>query len=303
MSGTSFIDGLVRQYTLRELPAWGLLYSLLIDNRHGRWDDSEIVEIVGKIHGYRMRLDLAEWPDRLAYFLGRWYDLPTQLLLKEALSPGDVVVDVGGNIGMFTLTARHYVGEGGAVHAFEPNPAPRERFLRHLEANGIANVTLHPFALDEREGEAVLHAPKTNLGEGSLARPAYPDADIVAQAVRIKVGDLVLPDVSPRLLKIDVEGAEIGVLRGFSRMIARARPVIVCECAEKHLQRFGRSFADLAAIADEYGYGVYRLSYRKSLFARRLVLSPVARDVTFEKDEDIAFVQPGDRLLAACDVP
>lgn len=302
MRRLTLIDRLVRQYTLRELPAWGLVYSSLVDNGRDRWGAGEAVEIVGKIHGFKIRLDLAEWPDRLAYFLGRWYDLPTQLLLKEAIAPGDAVVDVGGNIGMFTLTARYYVGEAGAVHVFEPNPAPRERLLRHLEANSIANVTVHDCALDEREGEAVLHAPKSNLGEGSLARPAYPETDMIAEAVEIKVGDHVLPDVSPRLLKVDVEGAEVGVLRGFRRMIARARPVIVCECAQQHLKRFGKSFTDLAAIAEEHGYDVYRLSRRNGLFSRRLVLSRISREATFDKDEDVVFVQPGDRLLAACDV-
>jgi hypothetical protein len=72
----------------------------------------------GKLHGYEMSLDLGNWSNRQTYFLGRFYDLPTQLVLLSCLRPDDIFVDIGANEGMISLLASRLVGprrEGSRV--------------------------------------------------------------------------------------------------------------------------------------------------------------------------------------------
>ena len=100
------------------------MYSTFVGGyeREWFWRDNQTKSIKGKIHGYEMPLNLGRWPDRAVFFLGRWYDLGTQLLLQAVIEVGDVVVDVGANQGMFALLASKLVGATGGVICFEPNP-------------------------------------------------------------------------------------------------------------------------------------------------------------------------------------
>ena len=89
----------------------------------------------GKLHGYKMELDLRDWSEQMTYFLGRHSDLPLQLAMMALLKPGDRFVDVGTNIGMITLLAARLVGPEGRVDAIEPNPACCARVRRSLTLN------------------------------------------------------------------------------------------------------------------------------------------------------------------------
>jgi hypothetical protein len=124
----NFIILVVRPYVARELPGWGRVYTFVGDySRDWLWAAAPVKTMRGKLHGYDMKLDLSKWSDRSAFFLGRWYGLPAQLLVADLLKQGDVVVDVGANRGMFALMASRVVGDTGKVIAgkvicIEPNP-------------------------------------------------------------------------------------------------------------------------------------------------------------------------------------
>lgn len=294
------VIALTRPYVSIEAPGWGKVYKAFIGGYENDafWKGAGVKIVRGKRHGYRMELDLSGWPDRSTYFLKRWYDLPTQLLLEAVLKKGDVVLDIGANTGMFTLSARACIGDEGKIFAFEPNPSPRRALERHIEINALENVDVSPFALFDKEGTARLNFPTVNSGEGSLGDLSYPEGETQSVDVRMMVGDDVLADVSPRLVKIDVEGAELGVLRGLERLVARARPMIVAEYVPSHLARFQSSFDDFAAFAERHGYRIFCTGMRKASGGRRLALSPfsAASGVTGTED-DIVFVHNSDSAL------
>src|SRR5947208_1529536 len=118
------VIALVRPYIWHELPGWGKIYAAFIGDykRNWLWNDFGQRAIREKHTGHLLTLDLAHWADRATFFLGRWYDLPTQLLIRDLLEPGDTVVDVGANRGNFALVASSLVGLTGKVICFEPNP-------------------------------------------------------------------------------------------------------------------------------------------------------------------------------------
>ncbi|MBL1320536.1 MAG: FkbM family methyltransferase [Methylophaga sp.] len=242
-----------------------------------------------------MELDLSHWSERLAFFLKRWYDLPTQLLIDEVIKPDDIVVDIGGNIGMFTLAARAKTGNKGKIYAFEPNPLPREKFERHMKINNITNVEIKPFALHEHSGETTLYFPKINTGEGSLKPLHYSEEWTIAITVEIKVGDEELIDISPRFIKIDVEGAEIGVLVGMENIIEQAKPIIAVEYIQEHLQRFGTGFKDIQLFANKHHYRIFQLAVLRQGCQNQLSLTPASEGVS--GDCDLVLIHENDSSL------
>lgn len=257
------VIALAKPYIRRELPGWGKVYRGLIGSheRDWLWRGEPERWIRGKFHGFEMPVRIDGWSNRFTFFLERFYDLPTQLLMQRILQEGDVFVDVGANEGMMTLLGAKLVGPSGRVIAFEPNPTPRGILERSLERNAIANVELHAAGLGDEAGELRLFVPRINTGEGSFTKPADDSAgDYVSCPVL--VGDLVIGDRRPKLIKADVEGFEAHVLKGLEGVLRSARPMIVMEMIAGHLARDQQSPQELCDWLASLGYEGQRLSLR-----------------------------------------
>ena len=141
--------------------------------------------------------------------------------LASLLRPGDVVWDVGAHHGYVTLCAARRVAQGGAVHAFEPSARNRGILRRHVRWNRLENVTVHPFALSDRNGEARFGGSGTSkmyaLGGGAEIVQVRTAASLVAQ------GDCP----PPTFMKIDVEGAEADTLAGALPIIPRTARLMI----------------------------------------------------------------------------
>jgi FkbM family methyltransferase len=148
------------------------------------------------------------------------YEREQTRLFEQLLRPGGVVLDVGANVGYYTLLASVLVGDGGAVHAFEPEPRNAEFLRRHLRINRRRNVTVQQAAVSDRAGTARF-AFGSGTGTGHLGETG-----------ELEVRTLRLDDycaehaLAPAALKIDVEGAEMSVLQGARETLARHRPAI-----------------------------------------------------------------------------
>ncbi|MFZ1744757.1 MAG: FkbM family methyltransferase [Nitrospirales bacterium] len=135
-------------------------------------------------------------------------------VLCSFINPGDVVFDVGANIGLYTLPMSRAVGANGTVVSFEPDP-DNLRILKHnIAANNCNNVLVMPFALGTEDGEMDLYQVDSNRGYLSFA-----DLSGTGRSVKVRVrrGDNVLREQGidkPSIVKIDVEGAEPLVISG-----------------------------------------------------------------------------------------
>lgn len=136
-----------------------------------RWANAPAREVRGLWHRCRMRLDLADYHQRGAYFYGRLLDLAVQAFIMRALRPGDDCIDLGANIGLLTMAAARAVGPRGRVLAVEPNPDVFKRLQWHIDANRLAWVTPVCVAASDRETTMTLSVPPTdNTEAGSLER-------------------------------------------------------------------------------------------------------------------------------------
>jgi FkbM family methyltransferase len=171
----------------------------------------------------RLNLDLSTYPD-CCMAVGL-YELDTVRLVRRLLQAGDHFVDCGANIGYFTLAAARRVGASGRVDSFEPDPLNRARLQANLAANDSpAQIHVHEVALSDRAGEATLYHPTgvgQNHGEASLF--AAPGAEANNYTVRTARLDEEI-QTPPRLIKMDIEGAELAAIKGMTRLLSSGQP-------------------------------------------------------------------------------
>jgi FkbM family methyltransferase len=191
--------------------------------------------VVRTAAGSRLRVDTSDAAGRTLAVTGEWEAHVTPLFARR-LAPGDVCVDVGANIGYYTLLASRIVGARGHVYALEPAPATYAELRDNLELNGVTNVTAIEVAAGADDGSGALYAgPPGNTGQASMQVPtgtlgASIDerTDVTVRRLASVVADVHRPRL--RLVKIDVEGAEFAVLRGLEPLLeAGAEPDILME--------------------------------------------------------------------------
>jgi FkbM family methyltransferase len=179
---------------------------------------------------------------------------PAARAMRSLLRPGDVMIDAGANIGLFTVLAATRVGPRGRVIACEPSPATMELLRDNVGRNGFDWVELQEVALADEPGRLEMHVFEPGSGFSSFA-PAE-----TSGSSRIEVPVTTLDEVAcefldrARLVKLDVEGAELRALRGAQALFMRARPDFIVELEPEHLERQGSSLADLQALFDDAGY-------------------------------------------------
>lgn len=158
------------------------------------------------------------------------------------VKPGMMVLDIGAHRGFHTLRLSKTVGRGGHVFAFEPSPREMKRLKLHLKINFCRNVEVIECAVGEQEGSVELYTVPTNSVLNSL-RPPDTDQPSSSTEVRIRRLDDVLSETkigSVDFIKLDVEGGELGVLKGADELLQRVpRPVILCEILEQRTRPWG----------------------------------------------------------------
>jgi FkbM family methyltransferase len=148
------------------------------------------------------------------YFTG-FHERNIGALIKENLKEGDVFVDVGANIGYFTIMAAKVVGQVGRVIAFEASPNTTKLLEKNLNANQLKNVDVRNIAISQEHGKVkIYNSGAAHIGQGSIleTRGGSVEAEVTSMPLN---ADTIGVDVSRiRLIKIDVEGAEKFVVAG-----------------------------------------------------------------------------------------
>jgi len=160
--------------------------------------------------------------------LGGSYEPGVTAIFRRLLKPGMGVLDVGANIGYFSMLAASLVGPKGHVLAVEPNPQNMKLLEASRRANGFSQVTTALCAAARATGLLMLNASHSNGTTYALFDEL--DAMLSAQTVpAFRLDDLVGAERPVDFLKIDVEGAEYNALDGFRAGLARCHPLIVSE--------------------------------------------------------------------------
>lgn len=160
-------------------------------------------------------------------------------VLKDFVVPSGTVVDIGANRGVYTWLMSRLVGPAGDVHAFEPYPANVGRL--NALARSRRNIVVHPCALSESAGEAILRVPKYHDLELDALSTLRSTVTVDAECISVPVRSLdaiaasqICDEVD--LIKCDVEGHEDEVINGAWSTITQSMPVLLIEIEQRHRQ-------------------------------------------------------------------
>lgn len=213
-------------------------------------------------------LDLSELVDWHVYFDvdGSFRDS-----LFGLAREGDVVVDVGVNIGETAMNFARIVGPSGAVLGFEPDPVTFLRARTNLSLNSFPNLRLENIALGGEEGVVTLE--RVALGNSGMNRVTKLPPSTEAATVKMTTLDHFIrrADLSRiDLVKLDVEGYELEVIKGSQESLARFRPILFIEVDDRNLRRTGASASALLADLAARGYALTHAVTGKPVNAREL---------------------------------
>lgn len=203
------------------------------------------------------------------------YEPDVSWVMLRLLREGDVFADVGGHIGYFTTLGAALVGPGGRVVALEPDPENRRRLEANVARNGFANVVVldRPASADGRpasfftnrdnDGGHALWDPATYEGnDASASAPAMEMRETVTLAAALAEADAA----TPKLIKVDTEGAEPFVLQGAGDLLGPdGIPFVIAELHEFGLKQLGSSQQALREMMAERGYATFLLPMRPGL--------------------------------------
>ena len=177
-------------------------------------------------------------------------------LFKDYCRSGDTVVDVGANIGEVSIVVSQRVGASGHVFAFEPQRRVYRYLLGNLALNGCRNVTARNVALGSAPGTVRMSDDKQD------------DMNRITQSGVIEVtcstldAEVAAPSIA--LLKIDVEGSELSVLRGGAGVLSRSM-CVNCELIDDYCRRDGHAMGDVIGLLAKAGFDTFVVSAPRQL--------------------------------------
>jgi FkbM family methyltransferase len=211
------------------------------------------------------------------------YERELVRLLRRTLDPDMTFVDVGAQIGYFSIVAAALVGAGGAVYSFEPDPDCFSRLVRNSRA--YPWVAASNTAVADRTGEIRFYrSPKqSESGWRAIFNEDGERAELSVRVCTLDSWQLIKGIETIDFLKIDVEGAEYRVLEGAQATIARTRPIMCVEANEECLSRDSKSVSSMLQLLTRWGYVTQGLWDRRSGSFDNIVAIPRERTDLIEK--------------------
>jgi FkbM family methyltransferase len=253
--------------------------------------------------GATFRCNLDDMIPRMIFYFGFW-EPNNSALVSSILQPGDVFVDVGANIGYYTLLASGLVGAGGKVVSIEPSPDIFAQLSQNAVLNGASNTRLLNLAASDARGELLLYGgSKWNRGATSTVIHG-PDQMPEARVAAAPLDEILLPDEMRRvaLIKIDIEGAELPVLQRIldtldsyspeMKILVEMAPQVSGDRLRTTFDAFLAAGFEAFAIENEYDINWY-LRWRRPCALQRIDKLPA-------RQMDVLLVRrPAEQLLAA----
>jgi len=242
--------------------------------------------------GFRFAGNTRDVIQRHVYVFGVWEPDVTAWMTSN-VTPGSVVVDVGANVGYFTLLLAELVGPNGIVHSVEPLPSTVRHLRENIELNpNPGGVVVHDVACSESEGTTEVFRADS-IGNSSTSWGEHSEGLVSCRTL-----DLLLKQTEPgliSLIKIDAEGDEMGILVGASRTLAlmSSGAAVLVEVTPEML--LGRGFVanDPLKLMDEAGFDAYAIDndYTPARYADRRVRRPERLLVAASTDQEVLFIK------------
>jgi len=241
--------------------AWGM-YNLMTPDAE-RWLN---------VHGVPLLVNIHDGGIGTFLFLRGEYVLSRVSEIRKAVKEGDVVIDIGANIGYFTVLLASLVGPRGKVYAFEPDPRNFHLLQRTIERNGWTHVTAEQKAVSNQAGELLLYQTRS-----WASNTLTPGEHISTVKVQIVTLDDFLSDVHHiSFVKMDTDGSEPLAIQGMAQLIQRSPGLqVLTEYEPGNLKRYLSDPLDFIAIAGEHGLKLTAILDSRSGRLPNLDLAPI----------------------------
>lgn len=227
--------------------------------------------VIKSKYGFKMIADPLDW---IGSHLMLWknYEAELSAIILKFVKPGSVFLDIGANVGYFTLLAAKTVGISGHVYSIEPSPVIRKELIRNLQLNNYENrISIYDIAAWNKTDDLIFNqGPLHHQGISSFRKLDEPLCQFKAHAMPL---EQVVPykDKKINFIKLDIEGAEYQALIGMKDIISECRPYMAMELTYKYLSQLGHSSADvLDLLIKEYKYKVYEYTYSGKFYEANL---------------------------------
>jgi FkbM family methyltransferase len=239
---------------------WSIVLMHYLGLEPPKWDFT-----VRTIFGSKISGNTRDAVGRYIFYFGVWEPNLTSWI-RRRLAPGDVFIDVGANIGYYSLLASRLVGNSGKVVAVEVLPAIFSALQGNLRKNDVHNVRAVNCAVWDREQTITVFTDAEDLPGQTTVSPTWADKYHLQSHVQVSAAPLstILEAEeikTARLIKIDVEGAEWQVVSGMKSIMANCRDdvEIALEVNKKALAAVGRSPQDVMDLFGGWGFRPYRI--------------------------------------------
>src|SRR2546426_4401381 len=216
--------------------------------------------------GALLEVDLDSPVGRSIWFRGT-YETDVEAYLRSILQRGDIFIDIGANVGYFSIIASELVGQEGRVYAFEPCERIHRLLSRSVELNQLSNVICAQLAVGDKASfvrfndmpaSGFSHIEgDTDTRKAVADQSSTPRAGYSVQVVRLD--DHLKPKINQQIwaIKVDVEGYEYAVLVSAEQLISTHLPDLVVEVQDYTLKRYHQSPIDVFSFLERFGYSGY----------------------------------------------
>ena len=219
--------------------------------------------------GFWMLIDPNEWLGR-TIMMG-YFESHLTYLIQQILQRGDLVVDVGANVGYIALWMARAVGDTGCVLAIEPVRLAYDRLIQNIERNRMRSIRCVQCAAGSHEGNLQIWVVPHKLWLSSVFNKAHEQG--LLETIRVAPVDTIVAeslneDALSRIafVKIDVEGYEPPVLDGMPQVLSRSQPILWIEVNPPVLAKGGYNASDIERRLNAYGYRFFKPHFHRNAF-------------------------------------
>lgn len=252
MKNTLFriLNGLTSKISfLGKVPLVGFVYKRLYrllnpDNLIKIREDGNIIYLDSRDEGVTPKL------------ISHRYEIDEMRVFKSFIKEGMIVVDIGANIGYYSLAAAKLVGNKGLVYAVEPEINNYNLLLKNIEVNNYKNIIPVNKAVSDKDGYCELYIDNYNYGGHSFAKDNILYGETHSKKVETITLDTLLKDKKVDILKIDVQGAEGLIIKGGKNVLNNENIIVFMELWAKGSSNLGISSLELVDLLREYGFNI-----------------------------------------------
>lgn len=207
--------------------------------------------------------------DQLLVDYKRSFEYETLELFTGLLKPDSIVLDIGANIGLFSVLASKYVTGKGKIYAIEPTTKTFDFLKKNLEINSISNVEAFKVAFSNTKSLVSMtppqHALTSRFGDSFNQIREITDPEQNTDTIETSIFDEFIFEQNIKnidVIKMDIEGAELFCLQGATNFLKSPhKPTIIFECFEPHCEGFGYKVVDVLILLENAGYDVKQYAY------------------------------------------